>query len=132
MDDQTEFIPFAVYPERVEFQQISTRKLYIMNISVQNTTSVAQTIRISPPTSPFFAVNYDPLKVCAPGMSFDAEIEFQLPDDQNFQDCFEFIDSLKIGGEYGILTIPLVAKFPIPSFELSRNLINFGPVSIKK
>ena len=50
-----------------------------MTFSVRNNSLTSQRIRISAPNTKYFALNYVPSGVVAPGLDVRAEIECQLP-----------------------------------------------------
>ena len=51
-----------------------------MTFSVRNSSSHGQRIRIKAPSSMYFALNYTPTGVIAPGIELRAEIECQFPE----------------------------------------------------
>jgi hypothetical protein len=69
----------VVEPGEVRFESVEPGVLYVMTFSVRNNTKVAQRIRIQPPSSGYFALNYVPTGIVAPGLDIRAEIECQLP-----------------------------------------------------
>ena len=108
---QGDDLPLRVDPQEIRFDSIQPGVLYVMAFSVRNATKVAQRIRIEPPKTNLFALNYIPAGAVAPGLDVRAEIECQLSDKSsvNF-----FKDSIlaKMGPHQ--VEIPIYASKPAP------------------
>lgn len=57
-----------------------------MTFSVQNTCGETRRLHVIPPRTPVFSLNYEPIGGLAPGLDVRAEVEFQLPDDDEVDD----------------------------------------------
>lgn len=53
----------------------------MLTFSIQNTCGETRRLLIIPPRTPTFSLNYEPVGGLAPGLDVRAEVEFQLPDD---------------------------------------------------
>lgn len=53
--------------------------LFVLTFSVQNICGETRRIRVVPPRTPVFSLNYEPIGGLAPGLDVRAEVEFQLP-----------------------------------------------------
>lgn len=114
----------VVDPKGVRFDSIKPGMLYAMTFSLRNATRSAYRIRIQPPKSPYFALNYIPSGSVAPGLDIRAEIECQLPIDSpelHFSDVI--VASM---GPYTI-ELPLFASKPHAVVKFD-SLVNFGYV----
>merc|ERR1712196_479150 len=65
-----------IYPPSVEFEGIEPGILYVLTISIQNITHAVRRMRIIPPATPHFVLNYVPTGSIAPGLDIKAEVEF--------------------------------------------------------
>ena len=66
-------------PRQVIFEDVRAGLLFVMTFSVQNTSGETRRIRVIPPRTPAFSLNYEPVRGLAPGLDVRAEVEFQLP-----------------------------------------------------
>eukprot|EP01041_Mallomonas_annulata_P004748 gene4748-9429_t len=117
-------LPLRIEPHELRFDSIEPGILYVMTFSVRNTTKVAQRIRIEPPKTSLFALNYIPTGAVAPGLDVRAEVECQLPERSsgNF-----FKDSIvAVMGPYKV-ELPLYASKPAPDISFDT-LVNLGLV----
>lgn len=110
--------PIRVDPGEIRFESIEPGVLYVMSFAVRNATKSAHRIRIRAPKSGFFALNYIPAGVIAPGIEIRAEIECQLPAGGTEN---RFLDSITIAMGQHTLDIPLHATKP-------SALINYNPL----
>ena len=60
--------------------------LFVLTFSVQNTCGETRRLHVIPPRTPVFSLNYEPIGGLAPGLDVRAEVEFQLPDDDEVDD----------------------------------------------
>lgn len=58
----------------------------MLTFSVQNTCTELRRISVTPPRTPVFSLNYEPVGGLAPGLDVRAEVEFQLPDEDEVDD----------------------------------------------
>lgn len=58
----------------------------MLTFSIQNTCGETRRLLIIPPRTPAFSLNYEPVGGLAPGLDVRAEVEFQLPDDDEVDD----------------------------------------------
>lgn len=58
----------------------------MLTFSVQNTCGETRRLHVIPPRTPVFSLNYEPIGGLAPGLDVRAEVEFQLPDDDEVDD----------------------------------------------
>mmetsp|Transcript_101940 Transcript_101940/g.199920 ORF Transcript_101940/g.199920 Transcript_101940/m.199920 type:complete len:425 (+) Transcript_101940:52-1326(+) len=108
-----------VDPKEIRFESVDAGVLYIMTFSVRNNTKVAQRIRIQPPHSGYFALNYIPSGAVAPGLDIRAEIECQLPTDNS---DIVFTDKIVATmGSYRV-EIPIYACRPYANIKFKRTI----------
>lgn len=108
-----------VDPKEIRFESVEAGVLYIMTFSVRNNTKVAQRIRIQPPHSGYFALNYIPSGSVAPGLDIRAEIECQLPTDNS---DIVFTDKvIATMGSYRV-EIPIYASRPYANIKFKRTI----------
>lgn len=117
----------------IEFNSIDAGKLYLMTLRIANASNKPQRIRIKPPTSEYFAINYLPTKSIAPGLDIRVEIECQLPSSSdkrsnNSSSDIEYTDHLIVHMGDSKLDIPILAS-RAHSILVHDNLINFGCLS---
>jgi hypothetical protein len=121
-----------VDPKEVRFESVEAGVLYIMTFSVRNNTKVAQRIRIQPPHSGYFALNYIPSGSVAPGLDIRAEIECQLPTDNS---DIVFTDKVVATmGNYRV-EIPIYACRPYANIKFKRaidcgNIVLHQPLTV--
>ncbi len=114
-------VPIQVEPGVINFDSISPGILYVMTFSVRNSSFTGQRIRIKAPASMYFALNYTPTGIIAPGIELRAEIECQIPDSNKES---RFMDKIVISMGEHKLEVPLIATrhFPRISFDPFVNL----------
>ena len=117
--------PLRVDPGEIRFESIEPGVLYVMSFSVRNATKVAQRIRIRAPKSGYFALNYIPAGVIAPGIDVRAEIECQLPTTGT---DLRFLDSIVVTMGQHCLDVPLYATKPSAMIRFDP-LCNLGYVA---
>lgn len=121
-----------VDPKEIRFESVEAGVLYIMTFSIRNNTKVAQRIRIQPPHSGYFALNYIPSGAVAPGLDIRAEIECQLPIDNA---DIVFTDKIVATmGSYRV-EIPIYASRPYANIKFKRaidcgNIVLHQPLSV--
>jgi hypothetical protein len=113
---------FRVYPPVVDFHGIEPGILYVLTLSIQNSSQIAQRMQIVRPKTANFVLNHIPSASLAPGLDIKAEVEFQMIDAGDNRD---YHDSIKIcvGGE--TVEVPLNAYKPAPNMTFD-SYINFG------
>ena len=117
-------LPLRVDPQQIRFESIRPGILYVMTFSVRNATKVAQRIRIEPPKTGIFALNYIPAGAVAPGLDVRAEIECQVPEKSDlnfFKDCIV----TRMGPHK--VEIPIYASKPAPDIVF-ESMLDLGPV----
>lgn len=72
--------------EQVVFEDVRAGLLFVLTFSVQNTCGETRRLQVIPPRTPAFSLNYEPVGGLAPGLDVRAEVEFQLPDDDEVDD----------------------------------------------
>ena len=114
----------VVEPSELCFDSVLPGTLYVVTFSVRNTTKAAQRIRIQPPRSGYFALNYIPCGPVAPGLDVRAELECQIP-----VDTTENLFADKIIATMGThkVEIPVVAYKPAANIKFKRSL-DFGNI----
>eukprot|EP01032_Pedospumella_encystans_P007939 gene7939-9469_t len=121
-----------VEPGEIRFESVEAGVLYIMTFSIRNNTKVAQRIRIQPPHTGYFALNYIPSGSVAPGLDIRAEIECQLPTDNS---DIVFTDKvIATMGSYRV-EIPIYASRPYANIKFDRifdcgNIVLHQPLTI--
>ena len=111
-----------VLPSSLRFNSIEPGVLYVMTFSIKNATKNAHRVRISPPRTSFFALNYIPAGVLAPGLEVRAEIECQIPLSSRE---VKFTDTIVVTmGTYRV-EVPLVAGKAGPDIVFDP-VLNFG------
>lgn len=68
------------------FEDVRAGLLFVLTFSAQNTCGETRRLHIIPPRTPAFSLNYEPIGGLAPGLDVRAEVEFQLPDDDEVDD----------------------------------------------
>jgi hypothetical protein len=116
----------AVSPSGLVFLNCKSGLLYVMTFCIRNASSTSQRIRISPPETRHFAVNYVPCGSLAPGMDMRAEVECQIPSNGTES---EFHDHLVVRSAQCCLRVPLIAKRPLPCICFD-SFVNFGAISL--
>ena len=117
--------PIRVTPSEINFDSIDVGVLYVMTFSVRNASNEAQRIRIKAPKSMYFALNYIPLGVVAPGMEARGEIECQIPEGAT---DVRFFDTIEVSMGSSVLTAQLVATKLSPDVRFN-NFVNLGFVA---
>jgi hypothetical protein len=118
-------VPIQCDPGVIDFASITPGILYVMTFSVRNSSSHGQRIRIKAPASMYFALNYTPTGVIAPGIELRAEIECQIP--ENVKDG-RFTDKIVVSMGDHKLDVPLIAT-KIHANVTFNKYVNFGYVS---
>lgn len=117
--------PLRVVPSTIRFDSIEAGVLYVMTFSIKNATKVAQRIRISTPRTSYFALNYIPAGVVAPGLELRAEIECQLPLDSRE---VKFRDAIFVTMGDHKVEVPLVAGKAGPDI-IFDSIVDFGLIA---
>lgn len=68
------------------FEDVRAGLLFVLTFAVQNTSGESRRIKVVPPRTPVFSVNYEPVGGLAPGLDVRAEVEFQLPAEDETED----------------------------------------------
>lgn len=110
---------------QVFFEDVRAGLLFVLTFSVQNTCTEMRRISVTPPRTPVFSLNYEPVGGLAPGLDVRAEVEFQLPDEDEVDD---------LGSPFALGEVREYAdKFVITSGEdkvsllLCHPLYQYGP-----
>ena len=108
--------------DAVRFQSIQPGTRYVTSFVLRNTTDTSQRIRIKPPKSSYFTLNYLPGSATAPGLEVRAEIECYIPDDTT-----EYLFTETITASMGPHTvdIPLYALL-ISAKVVFENYVDLG------
>ena len=108
--------------DAVRFQSIQPGTRYVTSFVLRNTTDTSQRIRIKPPKSSYFTLNYLPGSATAPGLEVRAEIECYIPDDTT-----EYLFTETITASMGPHTvdIPLYAEL-ISAKVVFENYVDLG------
>jgi len=118
--------PLLVQPASVEFTGVRPGLLYLLNISIRNRSSTMCRMRIRPPATPYFKLNYTPTGALAPGLDIRAEVEFTLPAGTK---ATEFYDRLVVVSGDAAVEVPLRASLPAPEVtDDAGGLLNLGLV----
>lgn len=72
--------------KQVAFEDVRAGLLFVLTFAVQNISAETRRIRIIPPRTPVFSLNYEPVAGLAPGLDVRAEVEFQLPAEDETED----------------------------------------------
>lgn len=111
----------AAYPPEVTFEGVEFGPLYVMQVSIQNTSAKVQRVRVIPPSTEYFQLNYTPKGSVAPGLDITFEVEFQASQERDYHDSVH----VTCGDE--TLEIPVHACVAAPKVEFS-GLVNLGTV----
>lgn len=111
-----------ITPSSIIFDDIDVEKLYSMTISLRNTTSSAQRIRLRPPKSNVFALKYIPTTAIAPGLEIRAEIECRIHSHEH--DDMQYLDFIvaSIGDTKFDISIVATRKHAILDYPSVLNL----------
>eukprot|EP00903_Cladosiphon_okamuranus_P009303 g8875.t1 len=130
----------TVTPPEVVFEDVRAGLLFVLTFSVQNTCGETRRLQVIPPRTPVFSLNYEPIGGLAPGLDVRAEVEFQLPDDDEVDDLGttfapgevrEYVDKFIIISGKDKVEVPLLARRPTPAVIHNR-AVEFGTVSDEK
>eukprot|EP00953_Heterococcus_sp_UTEX-ZZ885_P005691 3530-Heterococcus_DN1.PRE.3 len=132
-----------VTPSELHFKDVTSGLQFVATLAVQNasTTSVKR-VRIVPPQSKLFSLNYTPVLGVAPGLEVTAEVTFQLehgvsPPSQTVTESgvtaadtslTEYTDKLVISCGEDTIVVPLIARPPCAELQYTE-FINFGAVA---
>ena len=100
-----------VFPPVVEFHGVEVGTLYVITITIQNTSNTVRRVRFIPPKTRAFTLRNEPKGGLAPGLDVSADIEFFAETEQDFHDKLTVVS-----GKYR-LEIPLHAFAPAPRIE---------------
>lgn len=78
--------PLLPQRPQVFFEDVRAGLLFVLTFSVQNSSTEMRRISVTPPRTPVFSLNYEPVGGLAPGLDVRAEVEFQLPDEDEVED----------------------------------------------
>lgn len=117
--------PLLVDPAELVFESATPGTVFVMTFSIRNMTKTAQRIRLSPPKTTVFALNYIPAHSVAPGLDVRAEVQCCLPEDSKH---FVFTDAIVASMGPHRVEIPLMGRKPSPNFSFSPSL-EFGLVA---
>ena len=78
----------AAYPPEVSFEGVEFGPMYVMQVSIQNTSAKVQRVRVIPPATEFFHLNYTPQGSVAPGLDVTFEVEFQATQERDYHDRY--------------------------------------------
>jgi hypothetical protein len=111
-----------IEPSFIFFENVEPGTLYVMTFSVRNVSNASERIRLIPPKSSIFAVNYVPAPSIAPGLDLRAEIECLIPQELPGH---VFLD--KIIAVMGNRRVELSVKAEKPQLRLSYpSFLDFG------
>ncbi|CAM9727980.1 unnamed protein product, partial [Discosporangium mesarthrocarpum] len=122
---------------QVEFEDVRPGLLFVLTFSVQNKSAETRRIRLVPPSTPMFSLNYEPASGIAPGLDVRAEVEFQLPEGHDTADLDgafaegevrEYRDRFLVISGKDTVEVPLVARRPVPAVE-HEGILSFGQVA---
>ena len=113
-----------VIPTEINFDSIDSGTLYVMTFAVLNCSGKAQRIRVKAPESMFFALNYVPTGVIAPGMEARGEIECQLHEGSDVR----IFDKIVVSMGDNLVTVPIVATKLSPDIRFEP-FLNMGFVA---
>ncbi len=108
-----------VFPPVVEFHGVEVGTLYVITITIQNTSNSVRRVRFQPPKSKAFTLRNEPKGGLAPGLDVTADIEFFAESEQDFHDKLTVVS-----GKYNV-EIPLHAFAPAPRIEFD-GFVDFG------
>ena len=108
-----------VFPPVVEFHGIEVGTLYVITLTIQNTSSTVRRVRFQPPKSKAFTLRNEPKGGLAPGLDVTADIEFFAETEEDFHDKL-----IVVSGKYKV-EIPLHAFAPAPRIEFD-GFVDFG------
>lgn len=79
------------------FEDVRVGLLFVLTFAVQNTSGETRRITVIPPRTPVFSINYEPIGGLAPGLDIRAEVEFQLPQEDETEDLANPFQSGEVG-----------------------------------
>ena len=81
-----------VFPPVVEFHGVEVGTLYVITITIQNTSNTVRRVRFIPPKTRAFTLRNEPKGGLAPGLDVSADVEFFAETEQDFHDkpCFSW------------------------------------------
>lgn len=108
--------------DSVRFESILPGSRYVTSFALRNTTDTSQRIRIKPPKSSYFTLNYIPGGAVAPGLEVHAEIECLIP-----SDAADFIFTETIIASMGPHTVNIpISALTICAKVVFENFIDMG------
>lgn len=112
-------------PASVLFPNVQADLVYVMTVMVRNRGTTVSRVRIGPPKTSHFTLNYVPTAGLAPGMSLAADIEFMVPGDEllagGAPPLGEFLDRIVVNNGVDSVEVQCRAQLPAP-------LVDFNPV----
>lgn len=117
--------PLLVDPGELVFENAVPGTVFVMTFSIRNMTKTGQRIRLSPPKTNVFALNYIPASSVAPGLDVRAEVQCCLPEGSKH---FIFTDTIVASMGPHRVEVPLMGRKPAPNFSFSPTL-EFGLVA---
>lgn len=106
--------PLSVNPPEVVFKGIEPNVLYVFRLEVQNISKESRRIRLAPPKTSAFTVNYEPAGAIAPGLVVHADIEFVT------DKLTDHHDILVVSSGKDSVQIPMRALVAKPQIELGE------------
>ena len=107
--------PLTIYPPTIDFEGVKPGLLYALTFAVQNSSTTAQRIRLTPPATSSYSLSYKPTRSIAAGLEIRCEVEFQLP--ANCKPGEEFSDIIIVSSGSHTLHLPLKATLPAPQIS---------------
>uniref|UniRef100_A0A8C9YRN9 DLEC1 cilia and flagella associated protein n=1 Tax=Sander lucioperca TaxID=283035 RepID=A0A8C9YRN9_SANLU len=126
MDEQssTDEPVFLAKPTVVVFSDYSVGHVYETSLELKNLTSASRTVRVIPPTTPYFSVGLGRFPgeggVVAPGMSCKYTVRFAPDSLGDYEDFIVVETQAEL-----LLVVPIVARRPPPILTLPR-VLNCG------
>ena len=96
-----------------------------MTVTVRNHGKGVARLRITPPKTSHFTLNYVPVGSLAPGIALSADVEFSVSSEElaaGSPPLGEFLDSIVVTNGADRFEVPLRAQLPCPKVEFDRTL----------
>lgn len=113
--------------DHIFFEDIEYGKLYSMTFSVRNTSTAANRIRIRPPKTEYFSLNYISQSRIAAGLDTRGEIDVRIPLNSTLLEYQDYIEISMEGMEESII-LPLIARKPVANIQFLNTNDPFSPI----
>lgn len=113
--------------DHIFFEDIEFGKLYTMTFSVRNTSTTANRIRINPPKTEYFSLNFISQSRIAAGLDTRGEIDVRIPAHSTLLEYQDYIE-ISMEGMNESIILPLIARKPVANIQFLNTNDPFSPI----